>query len=311
MAKYLDKIGLSYFWSLIKSKLIPAGGQQGQVLAKASAADDDVAWVSAGVNNLIGDNLVAASNRQIVIGQYNEEDDDSHAIIVGNGTDDEDRKNTAMLRRDGELFLIDNDFPTTTPSSDYTKRVIHFATDEPSYDPTDNIVGYLQTGVIASNNRRYIELGARRHVGDSSVFNTLRLAIMPDGTRVVDLYPDPWIDALGLGTRYTKSSMMSITTVNSDISGPAVTVPSGVYIVVVTYTFATGASSGSRDTTVGFKAGNNTFYNKVMQATNAAVRMSYVDVIATTLSSLTITSYIRSSMKCGNGMLYISATRIG
>lgn len=49
MAKYLDKIGLSYFWSLIKSKLIPAGGQQGQVLAKASAADDDVTWVSTGV----------------------------------------------------------------------------------------------------------------------------------------------------------------------------------------------------------------------------------------------------------------------
>lgn len=46
MTKYLDNIGLSYFWSLIKSKLIPAGGSSGQVLSKASGTDYDLAWIN-------------------------------------------------------------------------------------------------------------------------------------------------------------------------------------------------------------------------------------------------------------------------
>lgn len=158
MAKYLDKIGLSYFWSLIKSKLIPAGGQQGQVLAKASAADDDVTWVSTGVNNLIGDNLVAASNRQIVIGQYNEADSDENAIIVGNGTDDTDRQNTFKVSRDGDIdaaggISYNGDFTVGGTSFDESRMLA-------ALNCRSNSFGFVVYDSYAASGRM-IQVGAR------------------------------------------------------------------------------------------------------------------------------------------------------
>lgn len=46
MAKLLDDNGLLYFWGKFKSRLLPSGGSAGQVLAKSSATDYDVAWVN-------------------------------------------------------------------------------------------------------------------------------------------------------------------------------------------------------------------------------------------------------------------------
>lgn len=47
MAKYVDSTGLSHLMGLIKGKLLPPGGSAGQVLAKSSGTDYDVAWVTA------------------------------------------------------------------------------------------------------------------------------------------------------------------------------------------------------------------------------------------------------------------------
>lgn len=46
MGKYLDSTGLSKVFTLIKGRLLPAGGSAGQVLAKSSATDYDVGWVN-------------------------------------------------------------------------------------------------------------------------------------------------------------------------------------------------------------------------------------------------------------------------
>lgn len=46
MAKYLDLSGLTHFWNVFKSRLLPSGGSSGQVLAKSSATDYDVTWVN-------------------------------------------------------------------------------------------------------------------------------------------------------------------------------------------------------------------------------------------------------------------------
>lgn len=47
MGKYLDSTGLSKVFTLIKGRLLPAGGSAGQVLAKSSGTDYDVGWVTA------------------------------------------------------------------------------------------------------------------------------------------------------------------------------------------------------------------------------------------------------------------------
>ena len=46
MAKYLDLSGLTRFWNAFKVRLLPSGGSTGQVLAKSSATNYNVAWVS-------------------------------------------------------------------------------------------------------------------------------------------------------------------------------------------------------------------------------------------------------------------------
>lgn len=46
MGKYLDSTGLSRVFSLIKGRLLPAGGSAGQVLAKSSGTDYAVGWVN-------------------------------------------------------------------------------------------------------------------------------------------------------------------------------------------------------------------------------------------------------------------------
>jgi hypothetical protein len=46
MAKYLDLSGLTHFWNAFKSRLLPSGGSTGQVLAKSSATNYNVAWVN-------------------------------------------------------------------------------------------------------------------------------------------------------------------------------------------------------------------------------------------------------------------------
>ena len=47
MSKYLDLTGLTHFWDAFKARLLPSGGTSGQVLAKASGTDYDLAWANA------------------------------------------------------------------------------------------------------------------------------------------------------------------------------------------------------------------------------------------------------------------------
>lgn len=61
--------------------------------------------IEASAKNLFGDNLIAASDRQIVIGQYNEADSDENAIIIGNGDSEAGRNNVFTVGRDGSISM--------------------------------------------------------------------------------------------------------------------------------------------------------------------------------------------------------------
>ena len=207
MAKYLDKIGLSYFWSLIKSKLIPTGGQEGQVLAKASNADDDVEWISAGTNNIIGDHLIAASLRQIVIGQYNEADTDEHAIIVGNGTSESDRSNAFAVDRDGVIDigpqeLSDSDsglrvFASNISNSNETAASQLYGLVAGVFDKAGGLRSYLKH-VDLTDGSQGVQVETRRVVNGSQVYNGLQMRILPNGTRGVYVSEAaPWREAIG------------------------------------------------------------------------------------------------------------------
>lgn len=109
---------------------------------------------------------------------------------------------------------------------------------------------------------------------------------------------------------YSNSSNVAITTANSDISGPSVTVPAGTYIIVVAYSFPAASGSGTRVTTIGYKPGSGSAqYNMFVQGSRAAVRLSMFNIVHITAQT-SFTAYVRSDQTSAASSLYIGMTRI-
>ena len=110
---------------------------------------------------------------------------------------------------------------------------------------------------------------------------------------------------------YSNSSNVAITTANTDISGPSVTVPAGTYIIVVAYTFQAASGSGTRVTTIGYKPGSGSAqYNTFVQGSRASVRLSMFNIVHITAQT-SFTAYVRSDQAISSASgLYIGMTRI-
>ena len=110
---------------------------------------------------------------------------------------------------------------------------------------------------------------------------------------------------------YSNSSNVAITTANTDITGPSVTVPAGAYIIVVAYTFPTASGSGTRVTTLGYKPGSGSAqYNTFVQGSRAAARLSMFNIVHITAQT-SFTAYVRSDQTISSASgLYIGMTRI-
>ena len=110
---------------------------------------------------------------------------------------------------------------------------------------------------------------------------------------------------------YSNQSNVTINRANTDITGPSVTVPAGVYIIVVAYTFPTASGSGTRVTTLGYKPGSGSAqYNTFVQGSRAAARLSMFNIVHITAQT-SFTAYVRSDQTISSASgLYIGMTRI-
>ena len=110
---------------------------------------------------------------------------------------------------------------------------------------------------------------------------------------------------------YSSQSSVTITTANTDISGPSVTVPAGTYIIVVAYSFPSISGSGTRLTTIGYKPdGGSTQYNTINQGNRAFTRLSMLNVAHITAQTK-FTAFVRSDHTISSASaLYIGMTRI-
>lgn len=109
---------------------------------------------------------------------------------------------------------------------------------------------------------------------------------------------------------YSNTSNVTISTANSDRTGPSVTVPAGTYIIVVAYTFPAASGSGTRATTIGYRPSvGATQYNSVIQGSRAAARLSMFNIVHIDAQT-TFTAYVRSDQTSASSSLYIGMTRI-
>ena len=109
---------------------------------------------------------------------------------------------------------------------------------------------------------------------------------------------------------YSNTSSVAISTANTDITGPSVTVPAGTYIVVVAYSFPAASGSGTRVTTIGYKPSTaSAQYNTYVQGSRAFVRLTMFNITHITAQT-TFTAYVRSDQTSGSSNLYIGMTRI-
>ena len=109
--------------------------------------------------------------------------------------------------------------------------------------------------------------------------------------------------------RYSNSSNVAITTANSDISGPSVTVPAGTYILVVAYSFPAASGSGTRKLAIGAKHDSSSQYQSSIEGSRALVRKTMLDVVSVNAQT-TFTAFVNSSVTSGSNTLYIGMTRI-
>lgn len=133
MSKVIDSTNLGHLWDLIKqyadgavaaiaSKLVPSGGTTGQVLAKASGTDWDLAWVTPS-----GGSIQTASTSMALSN-------------IGSGT------KTLYLERWGNVVHASM---VTTATASTANSAITCGTVPSGYRPTHN---EFQSGVCVSNN---------------------------------------------------------------------------------------------------------------------------------------------------------------
>ena len=82
----------------------PSGNHQGTIVGGSGNKLLGYALYSI----LVGNHLISDTERQIVLGAYNTEDPDA-VLIVGCGTDETDRRNALVVKKDGTVFIKGED----------------------------------------------------------------------------------------------------------------------------------------------------------------------------------------------------------
>ena len=212
MAKLLDTTGLSHFWDAFKARLLPSGGNAGQVLSKSSSSDYSVGWKNANETDFYDGSTLVTS--------------DKLNLSAGNG---------------------------------------------------------ISFGYSGTNTERTMAISV-----DSNV----------------------------VGKHYTSSGSYNITTAGIDNlkNGPHVTIPAGEYVLVGSWIFQSGNSTGTRNSQVGFRIGTSgTIWGERTRVFAAA--SNYAILEATAIRTFTDSStdvYLvgSSSITSSAATCYITAVRI-
>lgn len=123
------------------------------------------------------------------------------ALEIGNGTSVNSRSNAMSVEWTGKLNLIDQDMPTSAPSSSYwaTGNGLYLYdgdSDTSEIDAADAI-GYVRPA-WRSDNGRGVQIETQRTVNDVRTANGIALTVNDSGDPFVILDRSAWLRALGI-----------------------------------------------------------------------------------------------------------------
>lgn len=170
----------------------------------ASHAEGNNTIASGDWSHAQGISTEATGESQTAIGRYNKNFSGATALEVGNGIwseeDDIYRLSNAMsLEWDGKLNLIDQDMPTSAPSSSYwaTGNGLYLYDGDGDETDADDAVGYVRP-TWRSDNGRGIQIEAQRTVSGTRTANGIALTVNDSGDPYVTLNRSAWLRALGI-----------------------------------------------------------------------------------------------------------------
>lgn len=262
-----------------------AGGQRNGASGMGASVGGGESNLASGDYSTIpgGDGNIANHKGQMVFGEFNEADPSANAAsargnyveIVGNGTDDTSRSNARTLDWNGNETLAGgleaNDnistsglFESERASGTYTfyskNTDIELGTAPSSasrqyigfVDNSNSAYAYL-SGSLMTDLRTGISLAAI----NNNQRNYLNLYISPAGVATVDLSaPSAWLDALGLGSISTTTTVSNICSAGSNITIRGATFSQWGKFAELTLLLTANAAIAINSTLVTLKSGH-------------------------------------------------------
>lgn len=287
MAKYLDSIGLSHLWDLIRSRIMPPGGSSGQILAKESSTDYDVDWVDLSAGNI----PVGGDTGQVLTKMSSA----NHDVAW-----EDDIRSEGGTINGVVTIKMGDDFPTETPSEN---------TGEPMFfisDSNGDHVAFIQPR-YRSDGWRGVGYGAARN----GVHSSIAFFIDDNG------FPHVWSETLGVRKSANANKTISSTSIDTYTNGPSVSLEPGKWAITGQVNFNTGESNGTpRNIAARFKVGSTLYaeQQRVVSASNnwAALNVTMLLNLDGNSSNTTVTLQGSSNMKYTTATTwYIVAQRIG
>ena len=236
-------------------------------------------WCAGKVNDvdlhcISTEGTLASSNYQTAIGKYNVEDtNNTYALVIGNGTDDDNRSNALTVDWNGNIKIYNPNLTVgTTPSSNNNNMALYLG------DKNGNRMGCVAYNYSTSGDIGII-LQGYRNVNNTNYYNTLNLSVgTSGGYKVTVSAPAAWRSALGLGNildlfRVTsfKKTNVSINANGTATAAVPITIPSGFTAVCIV-----NARCDVTDTTSGTNYANCFVYNSWISGTTANVSIKNV-----------------------------------
>lgn len=149
-----------------------------------------------------GKGTVASQDTQMVLGAYNVEDaTGAHALIIGNGTSEDDRSNLFTVGWDGRVTIYNSGADTASTSAPSRSQYWTYA----KFDKNGRYAAYWQT-VQDTNNLLRSRFAIRRVINGSDVNHGFDLGIDSSGNRTVTVHDQTaWLKAFGLTTTTTST----------------------------------------------------------------------------------------------------------
>lgn len=158
-------------------------------------------WCAGKVNDvdlycISTEGTLASSNYQTAIGKYNVEDtNNTYALIIGNGTDDNSRSNALTVDWNGQVRSCN---PNISADEHYYPNSDTWFTHYSLVDSNNYTYGRIQS-VFTPGNEIGLTIQLNREISDSYFQNNLNLFINSQGVSRVSLSsPQAWRSALGL-----------------------------------------------------------------------------------------------------------------